>query len=246
MYAPTPRRLPRRSPKPPAGDRAFRISASRVASATQALGAQLIVSYGDAPRRRRAAAGRAAGGSPRRRRVPPGSSRSARRPTPRRPPAVRTGPGFRARGRRPPAGRLRRTAPPGPLPHAPDARPSTLPARPGPIVLIRSPDRDIDRPISHCATSDGSMRGGTNGFLCFPRFPAEARPPGRFRGHSGRARPGPNHLAGRTHPVQYGSDQRGQEQRRRCGKASGPNAGRSHSGRARSPPQSRFPFFNHG
>ena len=69
-------------------------------------------------------------------------------------------------------------------------RPSTLPTRRSPNALVRSPDRDIDRPISHCATSDGSVRGGTNGFLCFPRFPVEAVPSARSRGHPVRPRPG--------------------------------------------------------
>ena len=46
---------------------------------------RLLVSCGDGPCSRRAGSGRAVGGPLRRRRAPPGSSRSARRPMPRRP-----------------------------------------------------------------------------------------------------------------------------------------------------------------
>ena len=85
------------------------------------------------------------------------------------PPARGPGRGSRPRGRRPPAGRLRRTAPPGPLPHC---------ARHGPTPSFWS-----DRPIATStgryrisATSDGSRRGGGPSFLGFPKYPAGTRP----------------------------------------------------------------------
>ena len=110
-------------------------------------------------------------GSPRRQR-PPRSSRSVRRPTP-RPPAVRTGPGFRARGRRPPAGRLRRTAPPGPLPHGPthplDAPHTARPHRSDPIA--RSRHRQADIALCHLRWLHAR---GDSTVLVFSRFPAEA------------------------------------------------------------------------
>ena len=114
--------------------------------------------------------------------------RASDRSPPRRPPAVRPGPGFRYRGRRPPAARLRRTAPPGPLPTRPagplDAAHADRPHRSGPIARSRH-----RRPISHCATSDGSMREGTAAFYVF----GDSRPgptgPGRVPAGTGR-RPG--------------------------------------------------------
>ena len=151
-----------------------------------------IVFCGDVPRSRRATSGRGAGGSPRRRRVPPASCRSVRRSTPRRPTPRRPTPRRRrsgpVRSSGPavgiPGGRLGQTATHGSLPHAPNAHPATLPTRPDRIVLVRSTDSGIDRQRSHCATSDGSTRGGTN-VLCFPGFPAEADRTGTGAGRNG-------------------------------------------------------------
>ncbi len=99
---------------------------------------------------------------------------SARRPPPRRPSSVRTGPGFRSRGRRPPAGGLRRPAPPGPLRLAPLENGHTArPHRSGPIA--RSRHRQTH--ISLCHPRWLQARG-TERFLSSPRFPAGADPTG--------------------------------------------------------------------
>ena len=108
--------------------------------------------------------------------------RSARLPTPDRPPAVRTGPGYRAAiGVHPPdgsGGPLRSTRSP--------TRPK-FPTRPRLFALTRLPDRDTDRRRPRYATPDGSTleRGP---LLCVFRNkriePARSRRPDPLAGRS--------------------------------------------------------------
>ena len=135
------------------------------------------------PHIRRVGSGRVASGSPRSLQAPPGWSRSARRPPPRRPPAVRTGTGCRGR---PSASVARCRERARPVPRLASQAPATLPAWPDPhrvrrrIGTIVVSTRSLPPRMAPCERVVPE-------FLYVPVPPSDGPPPdGRPR--TGRAR----------------------------------------------------------